>query len=147
MSSRRGFSLVELMIVVAIIGILAALAIPNFRAMQYKAKRAEVPGNVTGIHTSELAYEASFDEYVSATANPSTTPGKDLRDFDLSISGWRELGWSPDGPVRGQYAVSAASTDFTVIASTDIDGDGDFCVYTATRSTNARLASGDENVY
>ena len=49
MRANKGFSLVELMIVVAIIGILAAIAIPNFITMQLKAKRGELPGNVDGI--------------------------------------------------------------------------------------------------
>ena len=57
--NKSGFTLVELMIVVAIIGILAAIAIPNFVAMQYRAKRAEVPSNVDGIKTAQLAYDAA----------------------------------------------------------------------------------------
>ena len=53
------------MIVVAIIGILAALAIPTFVEMQLRAKRAEVPGNLDGIKTAQVGYEATYDAYVN----------------------------------------------------------------------------------
>ena len=77
MFNRKGFTLVELMIVVAIIGILAAIAIPNFVAMQYRAKRAEVPANVDGIKTAEIAYDAAFDKYIQQTGfHPGGTAGK-----------------------------------------------------------------------
>ena len=77
MFNKKGFTLVELMIVVAIIGILAAIAIPNFVAMQYRAKRAEVPSNVDGIKTAELAYDAAFDTFVSQTSYiPGSSVGK-----------------------------------------------------------------------
>jgi len=55
--------MVELMIVVAIIGILAAIAIPNFVSMQYRAKRGEVAPRVQGIQSAELAYDAAYDAW------------------------------------------------------------------------------------
>ena len=72
MMNKKGFTLVELMIVVAIIGILAAIAIPNFVAMQYRAKRSEVPSNVDGIKTAELAYDAAFDTYSASHSHRAT---------------------------------------------------------------------------
>ncbi len=143
---NKGFSLVELMIVVAIIGILAAIAIPNFIAMQLKAKRSELPGNVDGIKTAELSYDAAFDSYVTTGASPSGTPGKGFRDWTGDAS-WTQLGWRPDGQVRGNYAVAAGTTDFTVTASSDVDGDAVFADYSASASINATLATADTNVY
>ena len=55
---KKGFTLIELMIVVAIIGILAAIAIPNFLKFQAKARQSEAKTNLAGIATAEIAYYA-----------------------------------------------------------------------------------------
>jgi type IV pilus assembly protein PilA len=62
---KRGFTLIELMIVVAIIGILAAIAIPNFLKYQAKAKTSEALANLKGIFTSEISYFSDNNQYGS----------------------------------------------------------------------------------
>jgi type IV pilus assembly protein PilA len=134
------------MIVVAIIGILAAIAIPNFVDMQYRAKRAEVPSNVDGIKTAELAYEASFDQFVaSVLPHPRTTVDKQQVAWSTG-SGFDTLGWGPDGNVRGMYGVMTSPTDFLISGMCDVDGDGSMSYWTASVSQNAAMTSGN-NVY
>lgn len=59
----RGFTLIELMIVVAIIGILAAIAIPNFVKFQARAKQAEAKSNLGAYYTGAKAYFAENATY------------------------------------------------------------------------------------
>ncbi len=54
--NEKGFTLIELMIVVAIIGILAAIAIPNFLKYQAKSRQAEAKTNLGGIFVAETSY-------------------------------------------------------------------------------------------
>lgn len=59
----KGFTLIELMIVVAIIGILAAIAIPNFVKFQCRSKQSEAKGNLKAIYVAQEAYRGEYDTY------------------------------------------------------------------------------------
>ncbi|MES2856243.1 MAG: prepilin-type N-terminal cleavage/methylation domain-containing protein [Bdellovibrionota bacterium] len=63
--TQAGFSLIELMIVVAIIGILATIAVPNFQKFQAKAKQSEAKTALSAIYTGEKAYSAEWDRFTS----------------------------------------------------------------------------------
>ena len=66
-NNSKGFTLIELMIVVAIIGILAAIAIPNFLKYQCKARQSEAKTNLGSMRVSEEAYYAEYDTYTNDT--------------------------------------------------------------------------------
>ncbi len=86
MLNKKGFTLIELMIVVAIIGILAAIAIPNFMKFQAKSRTAEAKTNLGAIFTAETSYFGDSNQY---------------GDFS-------QIGWAPTGIPRYQYTTNGA---------------------------------------
>jgi type IV pilus assembly protein PilA len=70
LKGQKGFTLIELMIVVAIIGILAAIAIPNFLQYQMKSRQSEAKTNLQAIKTSEVSFQAERGCYIGLTAEP-----------------------------------------------------------------------------
>ena len=127
MRAQRGFTLIELMIAVAIVGTLAALAIPSYLRFQLRSKAAEARANLASIATSENAYFGEFNRYVPAAPTPAGAEGPNRRawagggsaDFD-------KLGFVPIGDVLFTYAVDvdASFAAFTAGARGDLDGNG-----------------------
>jgi len=123
-SCSAGFTLIELMIVVAIIGVLAGVAIPNFLRFQQKSKTTEAKVNLKGIRAIEEARYAQTGSYVSAAPAPTSLPGRQKAAF--SSVDFDALGWSPMGTVYFSYAVTltADGTGYIAEAAADLDEDG-----------------------
>lgn len=164
--SERAFTLVELMIVVAITGVLAALATYGVRKYMMEAKKAEASSILVQIRAAEEAYKDETFEYVGLTEftawHPTNTPG-------TGKNGWRSgstamtptmnaLGVVPDGPVIYSYGVvaknsgdmpdiptvkswdfpAATSPFYIAMAKGDLDGDGRF-TYALSHSDTAEI--------
>jgi type IV pilus assembly protein PilA len=117
---RRGFTLVEIMIVVAIIGILAALAIPNFIRFQAKSKQAEARTNLKAIFTGQRSRFGERDRYSSAIAEVGFAPERGNRylyDLGPLAGGFGACGTGTMEPrnlptiVPGSYSGVAADTN------------------------------------
>lgn len=111
--------------VVAIIGILAAIAVPEYLRFQLKTKTAEGRMNLASIRTAEQSYMAEFGQYIAAVPTPAGSVGTTRRDWPYSgADGFDIIGWAPESSVLFQYAVATAADGFTATAVSDIDGDG-----------------------
>jgi len=111
-----GFTLIELMIVVAVIGVLAAIAVPAFIGYLQRSRTTEAFTVLAEIRQRQESYRSEFGRYcgdATGTAlnwNPTTfaSPGT-VKAFDTTDANWAALGVDPDGPVRFQYRVWAGA--------------------------------------
>lgn len=127
MIMKNGFTLLEFIIVMAIIAILAALAVPSMKGLIGKAKRSECYSYLRAIAMAEHAYFATHDTFSTNlneigfkpegeyryTYGFSGADGKNYYTGELKCSG---------SSLTGSYA---SKTGFSACAAADIDGDGD----------------------
>lgn len=139
-----GFTLVELMIVVAIIGVLASVAIPSFQNYQLTAKRAEAFSNLSALGKAQKAYFAEFNDFVASEPEPWFTSGVLATNVKRNSApvgpAYLDVGWIPEGDVFFDYDTATAADPlngncgactegcFTSSAYGDLDGDGLFSI-------------------
>jgi prepilin-type N-terminal cleavage/methylation domain-containing protein len=149
-----GFTLIELMIVVAIIGVLSAVAIPSFRAYMNKSKVTEATTFLGEIKQRQESYRAEFGQYCDvsgagtlaiAAYNPASVPAGGTPVAWPTVSNWQTLGAAPDTAVRFRYATVAGNpttvpdwggglgftgNDFWFVSQAQADLDGDTTLLT-----------------
>ena len=123
MKNRRGFTLIELMIVIAIIAFLSMISVPSLMKFLAKAKRAEAYIHLRMLANAQKAYFAEFGRY---TKNLGCIEG---------------LGWKPEGMVNYTYGFSDGApgeshfigqlkTPASALAGATVSRDG-FAIYAA----------------
>jgi prepilin-type N-terminal cleavage/methylation domain-containing protein len=129
----RGFTIIELMITLGIIGVLSAIAIPSFRSYQMRTKRSEAMSNLTGIARTQSAFYSQAGLYSFVPSMPGSVPLPTPRHWTASADvAFGELGWRPEGHVYFDYDTNThgvsdcgcAGDCFTSSAYGNIDGDG-----------------------
>jgi prepilin-type N-terminal cleavage/methylation domain-containing protein len=140
-TTKRGFTLIELMIVVAIIGILAAVAIPAFINYMKRAKTSEAAVNLKSITEGAMSY---FDGEHGAAGmthclpeDADQTPAYDIAfsatkkqpgDFlgtgtgEFKQPGWNAIGWMPSEPFYYYYSWSQKNEGTDCPIQGDLDG-------------------------
>ncbi len=141
----HGFTLIEIAIVTAIVGLLAMISIPSFNKFLAKAKRTEAYMNLNAIATAQKVYRAEHGTYTA----------------DL-----KALGWQPEGTLHYSYGFggaegtnyvggslgasaqamstgNAGADAFTAVAAGDIDGDGEPDIITINQNNEVKIVQDD----
>ena len=124
--NNKGFSLVELMVVVAIIGILASVAVPAINKYMAKARQSEAKTNLGSLYTSEKAFASEYIKFHSAFVAVGFAPEGRLR-YNL---GFAAAGGANNAGVADGYSTAPANLSFAAVA------------YCANATGNANAATG-----
>lgn len=103
MSSKTAFTLIELLIVVAIIAILAAIAVPNFLEAQTRAKVARVKTDLRTVATGLESYRVDNNAYPLTEETPGTAPGSPFQNIGAGFMAYAGRLTTPIAYMTGPF--------------------------------------------
>ena len=134
---QKGFTLIEHMIVVVIIGILAALAIPRFMSATTRARQAECKGILKQVYTMEQTQFQEHGFYLAAGPGSAALP-----------NGLSTIGVIIAPTARYAYVVTAPTvTTFVATATANIDDDAVIDTWTIDQTGTLAPTAGLDDVY
>ena len=122
--NRKGFTLIELMIVVVIIGILAALAIPRFMKSTTKAKQSECKQILKQIYTMQHTYRQANNGYGDNGVTVNAGAGGTFPNIGVDIQ----------TSAIYTYTIAAGANTFTATATANLDDDATVDTWTITEA-------------
>lgn len=156
MNSRKAFTIIELMIVVAIIAFLAMIAVPNVMRFMAKSKRAEAYMNLNSIYAAQKAYWAENGKYTDQLSGPNSAGwqpegykgGGDQENFNYTYGfpgaeGKNYFTGKFKTPSSFLSGARAGNNGFVAYAVGDIDGDGQPDILSVDENNTIRIVSDD----
>ena len=149
MKNTKGFTLIELIIVIAIIGILAAIAVPTIYDAQTKAKQSAVKAMASSVVAGGQAYYAKIIFEKDITIMPDVSANSSPLLLASNPSDWSIVGGRPDaaGVLKSLHWVFATDEDYIVYYKRSEQDEKNFVVsYTMDGGDNYKTMGGQGTV-
>jgi len=130
MKGKSGFSILELMIVVAVISVLVSIAIPAYQVFSRRARSSEAVYQTNAIRTYQVSYRSTNDTYLELPKNPPGAVPFTYQVWGDPGGNWSKLGFKMTKRIRYQYGTEIGasgdiSNSYKITAQTDFDSEGE----------------------